>query len=80
MMIPRNYYPVHLCKPDENKSCGACCGLYNWENHLRDTLESLLEKRTELFLSFGENPDLDTYRSLSREILSGQKLCETIYN
>jgi len=78
-MNSRNY-PVHLCQPDENKSCGACCGLYNWEDHLRTALESLLEKRTELFLSLGENADLDRYRSLSGGLLSGQKLCETIYN
>jgi hypothetical protein len=79
-MINAVKYPVHLCQPDENKSCGACCGLYNWEDHLREVLESLLEKRTELFLSLDENADLAAYRSLSGEFPFSQKLCETIYN
>lgn len=73
-------YPVHLCQPDGTKSCGACCGLYNWEDHSRKMLESLLKKRTELFLSLGENPDLDRYRSISQTLPLSPKLCETIYN
>jgi len=73
-------YPIHLCQPDETKSCGACCGLYNWEDHSRYTLASLLERRTELFFSLGENPDLDRYRSVLKTIPLSPKLCETIYN
>ena len=75
-----NKYPINLCQPDETKSCGACCGLYNWEDHSRETLELLLWKRTELFFSLGEHPDLEKYRSLSEELSPGPKLCETIYN
>ena len=73
-------YPINLCQPDKKKSCGACCGLYNWEDHSRGTLELLLWKRTEIFFSLGEHPDLEKYRSLSEELSPGPKLCETIYN
>ncbi len=39
-------YPIHLCQPDGEKSCGACCGLYNWKDHSRAALEKLLRNRT----------------------------------
>jgi hypothetical protein len=73
-------YPFHLCQPGPEKSCGACCGLYNWEDHSRATLESLLQRRTSLFFSLGENPDLNQYRSLSEGPPANRKLLETIYN
>jgi len=73
-------YPIHLCQPDSNKSCGACCGLYNWEDHSRKTLTARLENNTRLFFSFGERPDIASYRKLQSETVAQQKLCETIYN
>jgi hypothetical protein len=73
-------YPLHLCQPDGAKSCGACCGLYNWEDHSREALSSLLEKRTELFFSLGKRPDILLYRRLSQDLLTGRELCETIHN
>lgn len=73
-------YPIHLCQPDENKSCGACCGLYNWEDHSRNTLAALLKKNSTLFFSFGKNPDIRLYRKLQRKTIEQQKLCDTIYN
>jgi len=73
-------YPLHLCQPDGAKSCGACCGLYNWEDHSRETLESLLGRRTELFFSLGETPDLEKYHNLSQPLSPSPKLCEDIYN
>jgi hypothetical protein len=73
-------YPIHLCQPDETKSCGACCGLYNWEDHSRKTLTALLENNTRLFFSFGQKPDIASYRTLQGETVAQQKLCETIYN
>ena len=42
-------YPFHLCQPNGAKSCGACCGLYNWQDHSRGTVNSLLRRRTSLF-------------------------------
>jgi len=73
-------YPLHLCQPDNTKSCGACCGLYNFEDHVRETLVSLLERRTKLFLSPGEKPDVSGYRRKVKEFPPAPKLCETIYN
>jgi hypothetical protein len=73
-------YPIHLCQPDNSKSCGACCGLYNWEDHSRKTLTALLETNTRLFFSFGQKPDIASYRTLQSETVAQQKLCETIYN
>jgi len=74
------HYPFHLCQPDNRKSCGACCGLYNFENHLRTTLLSLLERRTELFFLSGEQPDVDRYRNKIKAFPAPPKLFETIYN
>jgi hypothetical protein len=73
-------YPIHLCQPDNSKSCGACCGLYNWEDHSRKTLTALLENNTRLFFSVGEKPDIASYRKLQSAIVAQQKLCKTIYN
>lgn len=71
---------IHLCQPDNQKSCGACCGLYNWEDHSRSTLEKLLLRRTALFGSFGDTPDIAEYRTASQKFTTGRKLCDTIYN
>ena len=73
-------YPIHLCQPDNDKSCGACYGLYNWEDHSRKTLTALLETNTRLFFSFGKKPDICSYQRLQSETVAQQKLCETIYN
>jgi hypothetical protein len=40
---------VNLCRPDDSKSCAACCGLYNVPDATRETLEKRLETRTSLF-------------------------------
>jgi hypothetical protein len=73
-------YPLHLCQPDNTKSCGACCGLYNLEGHSRETLTALLKQRTKLFFSSGVNPDLAVYQKEIRAIPIPPKLCETIHN
>ena len=73
-------YPFHLCQPDYTKSCGACCGLYNFEDHSRETLTALLKRRTELFFSSGENPDPAAYQKKIGTIPPPPKLCETIHN
>ena len=72
--------PYPLCQPDPSKSCGACCGLYNWEDHSRGTLTPLLEKRTGLFFAAGQDPEV-FQRAVARELSpSNPKLLETIYN
>ena len=40
---------VHLCQPDPSKSCGACCGLYNYADSGREALAARLRNRTRLF-------------------------------
>jgi hypothetical protein len=71
---------IHLCQPDSEKSCGACCGLYNWKNHSREALQSILSARTDAFMSRGSVDDLDAYRGRIAAFSPGLKLCETIYN
>jgi hypothetical protein len=73
-------YPLHLCQPDNTKSCGACCGLYNFEDHSRETLTALLHQRTELFFSSGEKPAPAAYQNKAWAIPTPPKLCETIHN
>jgi hypothetical protein len=41
---------------------------------------SLLERRTELFFSLGEKPDVGGYRRKIKAFPPAPKLCETIYN
>ncbi|MCX5900713.1 MAG: hypothetical protein NTX06_08275 [Proteobacteria bacterium] len=80
-MPDASHHPIHLCQPDEGKSCGACCGLYNWKNHSRAAIEAILELQTELFSPFqnSEN-DFDRYRELRAPAIDNEKLFETIYN
>jgi len=73
--------PIHICQPDCKKSCGACCGLYNWEDHSREALDGLLRKNTELFKSFAYNPEsFGVYQREMSESQGQSKLFETIYN
>jgi len=46
-----------LCQPDEGKSCGACCGLYNYVDSSRDSLMQRLRLRTKRFRELVKNPD-----------------------
>ena len=39
--------PFHLCQPGGGASCGACCGLYNFEDHSREHVTQALARRTE---------------------------------
>jgi len=71
-----------LCQPDAQKSCGACCGLYNYKNTNRRKLEEKLHRRTEAFRKLG-SPTQETAEAFAcwvREVESGGKLLETIYN
>jgi hypothetical protein len=74
------YHPINLCQPDSQKSCGACCGLYNWQDHSRATLKSILEIKTNLFFSLENFEDLQNYRQKCIDQISYPKLFETIYN
>jgi hypothetical protein len=42
---------IHLCQPSDDKSCGACCGIYNYVDSSREALSVRLRRRTERFRS-----------------------------
>ncbi len=79
-MPQSSHHPIMLCQPDDKKSCGACCGLYNWHDHSRDALNAILKLQTELFLSHSNYDNLNSYRVLRNRALKNTKLFETIYN
>lgn len=59
-----------LCQPDKGKSCGACCGLYNYVDSSRASLELRLRSRTGRFRRLVRNPgDLERY---SKETLAAE--------
>ena len=71
---------MHLCQPDGTKSCGACCGLYNWQDHSRGTLHGLLQKRTSSFFGSGREKDLSPPCQGAGVPAANPPLLETIYN
>lgn len=73
-------YPIHLCQPDASKSCGACCGLFNYQDHSRATLQHLLRKRAEFFEKFGREDRAEEYRKRTKAVVASPKLVENIYN
>jgi hypothetical protein len=42
---------INLCQPDDGKSCGACCGIYNYVDSSPEALRDRLHRRTERFRS-----------------------------
>jgi hypothetical protein len=74
------FHPVDLCQPDALKSCAACCGLYNWQDHSRTALTGILGIQTDLFMQLESYDDLDCYRDMRNSLINNEKLFETIYN
>lgn len=74
------HFPYHLCQPDGEKSCGACCGLYNWEDHSRATLRNLLQRRTVRFFAGGKELSENQSLHVDAPAPANPKLLETIYN
>jgi hypothetical protein len=72
----------HLCQPDSRKSCGACCGLYNYRGSSRSNLVQRLKGRTEAFHKIERyTPEaLDAFSLWVRGTEPQAKLLETIYN
>ena len=53
---------IILCQPDEGKSCGACCGLYNYVDSSRSSLRERLRSRTKRFRKLVKNSgDVEIY-------------------
>ncbi|MDI6742584.1 MAG: hypothetical protein QMD11_07555 [Smithella sp.] len=60
-----------LCQPDGKKSCGACCGLYNYADSSRPSLVRRLRDRTNRFRRMVKNPtDVEAY---ARETLAAEE-------
>ena len=79
-MVQGAFLSHSLCQPDSSKSCGACCGLYNWEDHSRAALTPPLEKRRTLFFSLGRDPENFRKAYAREKVPPNSKLLETIYN
>lgn len=71
---------IVLCQPDEKKSCGACCGLYNYVDSSRSSLARRLRSRTKRFHMIVKNSgDVELY---AKETLAAEdftKRYEVIY-
>ena len=71
---------IHLCQPDAYKSCGACCGLYNYADSLKESLGKRLRNRTENFRNTVKRPDdIWHFSEIVRMAEDQKKLYEVIY-
>lgn len=69
-----------LCQPDADKSCGACCGLYNYADSSRPALTRRLRGRTHRFRKFMRNGgDIDSYAKATLAVEDPRKRYEVIY-
>ena len=72
--------PINLCRPDQLKSCAACCGLYNVTDGTRSTLSAKLKRRSDLFAEVPRNPDaIAAYAVHIRGIEAGSSLDDEIH-
>jgi len=71
----------HLCQPDAAKSCGACCGLYNYLDSSRAALVERLERRTRLMAQVRAGTlSLESYRERLFRLEDQRRLYATIYS
>ncbi|OPZ58943.1 MAG: hypothetical protein BWY87_01230 [Deltaproteobacteria bacterium ADurb.Bin510] len=72
---------THLCQPDTAKSCGACCGLYNYPDSSRAALIERLGRRSSLMerVRAGEI-DLQAYRQRLAASEDQRRIYATIYS
>lgn len=71
---------IHLCQPDSCKSCGACCGLYNYADSSRESLVNRLRRRTQLFHEMVAGPDdLEAFAHVIKTTEPQEKIYEVIY-
>lgn len=71
---------IHLCQPDEKKSCAACCGIYNYVDNSRNSLEKRFLYRTRLFVRVRENLlSLKDYQDIIRHRENAKRIYTTIY-
>ena len=71
---------VHLCQPDTDKSCGACCGLYNYADSTKESLVRRLRNRTRIFReTVRGTADLKVFSDRIKGLESSEKLYEVIH-
>jgi len=71
---------IHLCQPDAGKSCGACCGLYNYADSTRASLVSRLRTRTARFHAVVRGiEDLPVFSGQTLQAEEQAKRYEVIY-
>ncbi len=71
---------IILCQPDAGKSCGACCGLYNYVDSSRSSLEQRLRSRTKRFKEMVREPgDVELYASQTLAAEDFAKRYEVVY-
>lgn len=71
---------IHLCQPDETKSCAACCGIYNYVENTRGELEQRFLFRTRLFAKVREKRmSVEDYRGVLRHRENAKRIYATIY-
>jgi hypothetical protein len=71
---------IHLCQPDDTKSCGACCGLYNYAVSTRASLRERLRNRTALFRRTVRcEADLQAFAEQIKKSEDGARLYDVIY-
>lgn len=69
-----------LCQPDPGKSCGACCGLYNYVDASRASLSLRLRARTKRFREMVRTPDdITRYAEATFAAEDFRKRYEVIY-
>lgn len=69
-----------LCQPDAGKSCGACCGLYNYVDSSREALTQRLSERTKRFNKLVKGPgDIERYAEATFAVEDFRKRYEVIY-
>ena len=78
--MPTDTNLIILCQPDAGKSCGACCGLYNYVDSSRSSLEQRLRLRTRRFKAMVREPgDVESYASQTLAEEDFAKRYEVIY-
>ena len=72
--------PSILCHPDAQKSCGACCGMYNHVDFGADALGERLVQRTRAFRESAEITDPESLKAFRRtwEDQSSEKLLKDL--
>ncbi|HOG12490.1 MAG: hypothetical protein PHW80_07220 [Smithellaceae bacterium] len=78
--MPTEFPIMVLCQPDPGKSCGACCGLYNYVDSSRESLVKRLSARTRRYHEMVKGPeDLPRYAKATFAAEDFRKRYEVIY-